>query len=138
MKKKSYLNKKEYNEWLRILREHIENILKQNNADYTYTKSDNPEFSNRYEIRNIPNIGTLRIAIEPYECAKHSGCRGVNTFAVYCRFDTFIDSENKLPYGDQFNHYSGKYNFHCIYPEHYTLIPAFIFALSAIFDLSKN
>lgn len=138
MKQKNYLNKKEYNEWLKNLRKEIERILKANNADYTYTKGYSTEFSNRYEIRNVPNIGTFRIAIEPYECAKHGSGRGVGSFSIYCKFDTFMNYENKLPYGSHFNHYSGKYNFHTIYPEHNALLTAFIFALNSIFDLSRN
>ena len=138
MKQKDYLNKKEYNEWLKRLQTGIEIILKQNNANYTYDVNSDKQFTSHYEISDVPNIGNFRIGIEPYECAKYRGCRGVQVFAVYCKFATFLDNENKLPYGDQFNHYSGKYNFHTMWPEQETLIDAFLYALRSIFSLTKN
>jgi len=139
MKQKDYLNKKEYNRWLKTLKTGIDTILNENKVEYIFTESDDKMFSSRYSIKNVPNIGNFGIAIEPYECAKGMYSRGVHVFSIYCRFETFNDKDNKLPYRDQcFNAYSGKYNFHSDYSEHETLIDVFLYALRLIFDISKN
>ena len=138
MIKRNYLTKRDYDRWLRTLQMCIETVLKQNKTVYKVVPADTPEFSTRYYIKNIPNIGDYSIAVEPYECAKHRGSNGVEYFSIYSKFSTFTDQDHKLPYQDNVNHYSGKYNFHCAYGQEENMIDAFIYALRSIFSISKN
>ncbi len=135
---RDYLNKKEYNKWLNTLQKHIETTLKENGANYEVVPSVNGEATIHYNICDVPNIGNFTIGVEPYECAKAYHGRGVRILSIFTRFDTFRDNDKRLPYQDNLNHFSGKYNFSSFYGEANNLLTAFSIALQAIFDISNK
>lgn len=104
------MNKKDYNKLYNEMVNAIVSFCEKNKVNYEVEMPQYDFSTKRYNLKNIPNVGNMTIAVEPYECARGKQ-RGVDILSVFMRFETY-NNPNGIFDIWRFNEFSFKYNIH--------------------------